>query len=334
MNRIKMTMLVLMVALLAFCGQSMAKENVLHMYTALDTDEAKIYLQAFTKDTNIKVEWVRLSAGEVLTRLKAEAKNPQVSVWFGGSGVDFVAGKYAGVTTPYKPAKAKFLADNVTLRDKEYNWVGFYFGAIGFACNTEWFAKNKVDYPTTWADLLKPEFKDCISIAYPYTSGTSFTTLAALVSGMGEDKAFEYWKKLDANIHNYNSAGAASVTQCGLGEVAVGIAFSHDVLAKGVSQGYKIKLVVPKETGYEIGALALVKGGPDQKLGKKFIDWCLSKRAQELMKVWYRIPLNPEAEIAQGAVKASEVNLTKMDFEWIGANNPRLIAKWRQTIGK
>jgi iron(III) transport system substrate-binding protein len=55
--------------------------DVLHMYTALDPNEAKVYLEAFMKDTKINVEWVRMSAGEVLTRLKAESKNPQVSVW-------------------------------------------------------------------------------------------------------------------------------------------------------------------------------------------------------------------------------------------------------------
>src|SRR3989337_1016660 len=67
--------------------------DVLHMYTALDPNEAKVYIEAFTKDTKINVEWVRLSAGEVLTRLKAESKNPQVSVWFGGTSAEFIAGK-------------------------------------------------------------------------------------------------------------------------------------------------------------------------------------------------------------------------------------------------
>ena len=44
--------------------------DVLHMYTALDANEAKVYLEAFIKDTKINVEWVRMSAGEVLTRLR------------------------------------------------------------------------------------------------------------------------------------------------------------------------------------------------------------------------------------------------------------------------
>jgi iron(III) transport system substrate-binding protein len=321
---------------LVFGSQSTVKAagDVLHMYTALDPNEAKVYLDAFIKDTKINVEWVRLSAGELLTRLKAESKNPQVSVWFGGPSSEFIAGKKEGLLVPYNsPAGAPFLKGN--LKDAQDYWSGFYFGAIGFGNNTNWFEKNKVPFPTSWQDLLRPEFKANISIAYPYTSGTAFTTLATLVQIMGEDKAFDYWKKLDANMHHYNTSGSACITQAGLGEIAIGIAFSHDILAKGTSAGYPIKGSFPSEgTGYEIGGLGLVKGGPEPELGKKFIDWCLSKRAQDLMKVWFRIPLNPQAEIAAGATKASEVKLINYDDEWAGNNNKRLIEKWRQMIGK
>jgi iron(III) transport system substrate-binding protein len=333
MKSIRIIMLTSLAVVLGFGGTSLAAD-VLHMYTALDPNEAKVYIEAFEKDTKIKVEWVRMSAGEVLTRVRAESKNPQVGLWFGGPSTEFIAAKKEGLLAPYKsPVGAPFLKGN--LKDVEDNWSGFYFGAIGFGNNTQWFEKNKIPLPTSWQDLLKPEFKGQISIAYPYTSGTAFTTLATLIMVMGEDKAYDYWKKLDANIHHYNTSGSACITQAGLGEIGIGIAFSHDILAKGTSKGYPIKGTFPSEgTGYEIGALGLVKGGKDVDLSKKFIDWCLSKQAQDLMKVWFRIPLNPQAEVAAGAIKAADVKLVNYDEEWIGNNNKRLIEKWRQMIGK
>ena len=335
MKVITTIMLGMFIVVFSLCSPPVAKAaDVLHMYTALEPNEAKTYIEAFKKDTAIDVEWVKLSAGEILTRLKAEAKNPQVSVWFGGPSVEFIAGKKENLLVPYNsPVGVSFLKGN--LKDAEDYWSGFYFGAIGFANNTNWFEKNKIPYPTSWQDLLKPEFKANISLAYPYTSGTSYTVLATLVQLMGEDKAFEYWKELEPNIHHYNTSGPAAVTQAGLGEIAIGIAFSHDILGKGTSQGYPVKATFPSEgTGYEIGALGLVKGGREPELGKKFIDWALSKEAQDLMKAWFRIPLNPQAEIAPGATKASDVKLVNYDYQWAGNNNKRLIEKWRQTIGK
>jgi len=135
-----------MVALLFFSQSTVwAAGDVLHMYTALDPNEAKVYIEAFTKDTKINVEWVRMSAGEILTRLKAESKNPQVSVWFGGPSAEFIAGKKEGLLIPYlSPVGAPFLKGN--LKDPQDYWTGFYFGAIGFGNNTNWFEKNKLPF--------------------------------------------------------------------------------------------------------------------------------------------------------------------------------------------
>jgi len=96
----------LLTFVLAFSGQALAAD-VLPAYTALDTNEAKIYIEAFEKDTGIKMEWVRMSAGEVLTRLRAEANNPQVSLWFGGPSPEYIAADNFGLLAPYESPVAK-----------------------------------------------------------------------------------------------------------------------------------------------------------------------------------------------------------------------------------
>jgi iron(III) transport system substrate-binding protein len=308
-------------------------QQVLHMYSALDTAESQLYIPQFEKDTGIKVQWVRLSSGEVLARLRAEAKNPQVSIWFGGPSQDHIAGKKAGTSAPYKPPLDWTLPPDA--HDPEWHWVGYYFGAIGFASNTEFLKRAGVSAPTSWDDLLQPAFKGQIAIAFPYTSGTSYTVLASLVQMMGEDKAFAYWKKLNQNVHHYDKSGSAPVTQAGLGEVGVAVSFSHDILAKGSAKGYPIAMSFPKEgTGFEIGGMSLVKGGPEPELAKKFIDWALTVRAQNMMQQWFRIPLNPKAEVAKGAVRADQVKLITFDAVKAGEERDRLIKRWRSEIGQ
>ncbi|MBI4842671.1 MAG: ABC transporter substrate-binding protein [candidate division NC10 bacterium] len=307
--------------------------QVLHMYSALDTAETQLYIPEFEKDTGIKVEWVRMSSGEVLARLRAEAKNPQVSIWFGGPSQDHIAGKKAGISVPYKPSLDWTLPENG--RDPDWYWVGYYFGAIGFGSNADFLKKAGVPAPASWDDLLKPAFKGQIAIAFPYTSGTSYTVLATLVQMMGEDKAFDYWKKLHTNVHHYDKSGSAPVTQAGLGEVGLAISFSHDLIAKGSAKGYPITMTFPKEgTGYEIGGISLIKGGPEPELAKKFVDWALSVRAQNLMQKWFRIPLNPKAEVAKGAVRADQVKLINFDAVKAGEDRDRLIKRWRSEIGQ
>jgi iron(III) transport system substrate-binding protein len=329
----KRLLMLLTIAVVMLWGMPAQAGQVLRMYSALDTAETQLYIPEFEKDTGIKVEWVRLSSGEVLARLRAEAKNPQVSIWFGGPSQDHIAGKKAGISIPYKPPLDWNLPANA--HDPDWHWVGYYFGAIGFASNTDFLKKAGVPAPASWEDLLKPAYKGQISIAFPYTSGTSYTVLATLVQMMGEDKAFEYWKKLHPNVHHYDKSGSAPVTQAGLGEVGIAISFSHDIIAKGSAKGYPIGMTFPKEgTGFEIGAMSLVKGGAQPELAKKFVDWALSVRAQNLMQKWFRIPLNPKAEVAKGAVKADQVKLINFDAVKAGDERDRLIKRWRSEIGQ
>lgn len=329
MSRWWLAFLVLAVGL-----SGLAATKVLHIYTALDVDEAKIYIEAFQqKYPDIKVEWVRLSAGELLARLRAEAANPRASPWLGGPSDTFIVAKMEGLLAPYKESlgwqylPAKF-------KDPDGYWVGIYTGFIAFASNKDYLEKHGLEPPTSWYDFLRPEFCGKISVAFPYTSGTGYARLATLVFLMGEDKALEYEKKLSECIHHYTRAGSAPVTEVGLGEVVLGVAFSHDVIAKGIAKGYPVVLSFPKEgTGYEIGAMALIKAGPEPDLAKIFYDWMLSAEAQSLFKRWYRVPLNPEAELAEGLITAEMVNLVDYDALWAARNRDRLCELWQKVTG-
>ncbi|HUP56231.1 MAG TPA: ABC transporter substrate-binding protein [Bdellovibrionota bacterium] len=317
---------------LAACSKS-GGGKTLHVYTSLDSDEAPVYLKKFEEKTGIKVNWVRLSAGEALARLEAEKGNPQVSVWFGGSESEYIAATRRGLLEPYQPKVDFELAANQ--RDPNWNWVGFYFGAIGFASNENFFKEKGLKIPQTWEDLLDPALKGKISMAFPYTSGTAYTVVAALLQKYGEEKGWEYIRKLDRQIHHYNKSGSAAVTQVGLGEVAVGISFSHDILKKGKKSGYPVALSVPKDgTASEIGAVALVKGGREPELARRFIDEILTAEAQNELQQFSRVPLNPKSMIAEGAVRAAEVKLIAYDPTKAAETQKEILEKWRKVTAR
>ena len=50
-------------------------------------------------------------------------------------------------------------------------------------------------------DLTKPIYKGEIQVANPNSSGTAYTTLATILQIFGEDKGWDYMKKLHANIN-------------------------------------------------------------------------------------------------------------------------------------
>lgn len=305
----------------------------LHAYTALDSNEAKLYIEAFESETGIHVKWVRLSSGEVLTRLRNEKNNPQVSVWFGGPFTDFIAAKKEGLLLPYAP-KINFKLPEGGY-DAEHAWTGISFGVIGFVSNTDILKRKKIKPPESWDDLLKPEFKNDISMAYAYTSGTAYTILAALAQMKGEEAALQYFRALNRNIHHYNKSGSACVTQVSLGEIAVGIAFSQDILKKGIGKGFPVTMTFPKEgTGYEYAAMAMMKGAPEPQLAKKFMDWMLGKKAQKMMIESYRYPLRKNMPVDFLPASSPSFKLISFNAEEAGTQKKKLIEMWREATAQ
>jgi iron(III) transport system substrate-binding protein len=330
----KRLFLVLLLVAIATAGFATPTREVLHIYTAFDTEEAQYYIEAFEAETGIPVEWVRMSSGEVLARVEAEASNPQATVWHAGSNTSHINAASKGLLAPYRPNTDFQLQPQ--LHADDWAWTGFYTGAIGFISNKDFLRKQGAQAPTSWTDLLDSALRKNVAMAYPYTSGTAYTTYATLVQMLGERETLDWWERFDQrSIFQYTKSGTGCIPMVGLGEVGVGIAFSHDIVAKGINQGYPVVMTFPAEgTGYEVGGLSLIKGGPEPELGKQFIDWCFTKKAQDLFQEYSRLPVNPEATVAPGAVTMDQVELIDYDAIWAGQNKDRLIEAWRDRIGK
>lgn len=328
----------LLTGLLAGCGgkQEPAKKPLqLTLYCGLMEDHMVKTIQEFEKDTGIKVAAVRMSSGEILGRLKAEKSAPKASVWWGGPADGFIQAKQDGLVEKYvSPSAAKIPAQ---FKDAEGYWTGIYVGYLGFVSNKKLLDEKKVAMPKSWQDLLKPEFKGQVVMANPGSSGTAYTMLASIVQMMGEEKGLAYMKQLDQQIKTYPKSGTAPGRMVGTGEATVGITFLHDGI-KYREEGMKdIVLSAPAEgTGYEIGAVAMVKGAPDQEAAKKFIDWVLTKKGQELGQSVgsYQFLTNPEAAPPKQAAEIKDTKLINYDLSWAGNNRTKLVEKWSQAVKK
>jgi len=323
----------MLVSLFPACASS--SSNELTIYTALTETIVPPIFEAFTKETGIKVNWIRLSAGETVAKLQAEKANPQASIFFGGSTDNHNACIRDGLLLPYQSPELKNVPEKYQDTINK-TWNPIDIGAVAFACNTDWFAKQGLAYPTSWDDLLKPEFKDQVSMAHPGTSGTAYTVLFAMVTMRGEDAAFDYFRELNKNIRQYTKAGAAPAKEVGLGEAAIGLSFDHDILPVA-REGYPVVLSFAAEGApYEIGAVSIIKGGPAKELdnAKKFVDWCVSEKLGNLYGQVgaFMVSCNLNATPPEGAIDVSKLNIVQYDFELAGAERKRLIDKYTEEI--
>ena len=137
-----------------------AQQTDLTVYTALETDQLKAYQEAFNKvHPDIAIKWVRDSTGVVTAKLLAEKGNPQADVIWGVAASSLALFDKNGMLEAYAPANLG--AIQAQYRDKKTPpaWWGMdVFGAV-VCFNTVEAQKKNIPLPTTWQDLLKPEFK-------------------------------------------------------------------------------------------------------------------------------------------------------------------------------
>lgn len=311
-----------------------AAENVLSLYGSAEPRSVEVLAQGFEKATGTKVNWIRLSSGETLARLRAEKDNPQADVWWAGTIDPHSVAALEGLTESYCPS----IYDQIDPRFRDpigdCKVIGVYVGILGFSVNEGVLKEMNLPIPTGWDDLIDPRYKGLIGIANPNTSGTALTMLATQVFLRGEDAGIEYMKKLHKNIANYTKTGVAPGVLAGRGEIAIAIVFLHDAIYHA-EQGYPVKPVVPKEgTGYEIGGLNLVKGAPHPELAKKFMDWVVSAEAQETQATVgsYQLPTNINAKVPAVSVRIESVKTVNYDFKWVAENGVRLTDRWTREV--
>jgi iron(III) transport system substrate-binding protein len=286
--------------------------------------------QEFEAKYGITVNYVRMSAGEAVARLVAEKDNPTFDIWWGGPIDSFVAAKEEGLLEQYASPNLSNIIDPVKMKDADNYWAGVYVGSLGFATNTNWLAANPgVEAPTSWDDLLKPEFTGQIMVAHPSTSGTSYTAMATVLQLKGEEEGWKYLEQYNRQIAQYTKSGAAPAKFVGQGEAAVAIVFSHDTVNEIENNQMPLQLTFPAEgTGYEIGGMAIVKGAQNMQAAKLWFDWALTPEVQALGPDYaaYQAPTVSGVELSHPELM--QVNLIDYDFIWAGTNKKAFVDKF------
>jgi iron(III) transport system substrate-binding protein len=337
MKRVFTLVLVLFAFMLfTFNAGLFAQSGALSAYSTLEEPLAKALFEQFRKETGITVSFVRLSGGEAVARMEAEKANPQASIWVGGVGLDHITAKSKGLTEQYRSRVSNNTPAN--FKDPENYWIGLYVGPLTFVTNLDRARALGLNPPKSWNDLLKPEYKGYIRMANPNSSGTAYNVLTTMrtLNNKDEAKAFDYLKKLDANIDQYTQSGSAPGKSVAIGEIPIAIGYAHDQV-KLKAEGAKVEINAPSEgTGYELASMSLIKGGKDAVNARRLYDWILSsKEAQKIFTQWFVVLVANGAEKHPDALSINQIKTINQDMVWDGdaANKKRLLDRWNADIG-
>lgn len=103
-----------------------------------------------------------------------------------------------------------------------------------------------VPAPTSYEDLLDPQYEGLISMPSPASSGTGYMFLRQLTNEWGEDKAFDYFEKFTDNVLQYTSSGSGPVNALVQGEVGIGLGMTSQAVVE-INDGVDLEIVFFEE---------------------------------------------------------------------------------------
>ncbi|MBQ2658016.1 MAG: extracellular solute-binding protein [Erysipelotrichaceae bacterium] len=157
-------------------------------------------------------------------------------------------------------------------------------GAV--ALNTKLFEEKGLTEPTSWDDLLKPEFKGLVSMSDPKSSSAGYMFVKMLANTWGEDKALEYFGKLMDNIPQLQSGGNGPCNALISEEAAVGLVMTTNA-AEAITNGDPLKIMFFEE-GAPVAyyGQSMVKGKDERACVKEVFEYLIKDFRIEELKLW------------------------------------------------
>jgi iron(III) transport system substrate-binding protein len=324
--------------LLAGCGNSNSAESgsgttggggsdKLVVYTPNSEDMINIIIPMFEKESGITVELVSAGTGELLKRLQSEKDKPYADVMFGGAQALFMGN--ADLFEEYVSPNDQYLMENH--RNKSGYMTSYISDGSVLLVN-----KNLAgDIPiTSYEDLLNPALKGKIATADPASSSSAFAQLTNILKAKGGDYAsaagWDYVGKLienlDGKIASGSSAAHKSVAD---GEYVVALTY-EDPAASYVKSGAPVEIVYPKEGAVFLDAVAgVVKGSKNEENAKKFIDFIISKEAQDAFGTQLtNRPLREDAELGSHMKPMKDINIIEEDGDYVRDHKAEIIERY------
>ncbi|MHB8618163.1 MAG: ABC transporter substrate-binding protein [Chloroflexota bacterium] len=250
------------------------------VYSAQGYD--KVMVNAFQKATGITTKLVDDSTGPLLAKIQAEKNNPQWGLlWVDGAEAFAALDGQGMLLKGYEPDVAwTKQGASVVPADRSYVPSG-----LTMAGTLVYDSRTVSNPPTSWQDLLKPEWKGAVGMNNPAISGPTYPFVAGMMQYLGgEQQGKDFFTKLKANgLHVFKTNGDTLHALEG-GQIKLAAIQS----SAGIGAGLKIRTIktaflpkvslLPSAIGIDAKAPAA-----EQAEAKKFAAFVLSKAGQQVM---------------------------------------------------
>jgi thiamine transport system substrate-binding protein len=238
----------------------------------------------FENQSGYKLEILRAGdTGSVTNRLVLTKDSPIGDVVFG------IDNTFRGLAEENKLIEGSL--QEVTLSDVCFNY------------DKKWFEANNQTPPSSWRDLVSPEFEGLTVVSNPLTSSPGLAFLASTVEAFGEDGFEDFWQELNDNQVKV-AAGweEAYFTEfsgsSGAGDYPIVLSYSSSPAAEIRDDGKSQTVALLDDCFRQVEYVGVLAGSKNPAGAKALVGFLLDESFQSTMPgLMYVYPVNPEASV-------------------------------------
>ncbi|MCL5445748.1 MAG: extracellular solute-binding protein [Actinobacteria bacterium] len=251
------------------------------VYAAEGYDSA--VTNGFQAATGIPTELEDHSTGTLLAKISAEANNPQWGVfWSDGSESYAALDRQGMLLRGFTPNTGTLNSLGETLVPKDRSYIPTGVTIAGSIIYNSSVVKNP---PTTWSQLLSPQWKGAVGMNNPAISGPTYPFVAGVMQQLGGvSQGEKFFEQLAANgLHVYTTnkvtlgALLSGTIKLAIVQNSAGIGYQFKNPQLKVAYPSKVA-VLPSVIGIDAKASAAQIAE-----AKRFAQFVYSKRGQQLM---------------------------------------------------
>jgi iron(III) transport system substrate-binding protein len=295
-------------------AQTAAIENELVLITPVAktlTDPALAEFAKYAKEKwNVTVKTSALAAGTPVAygRIVEWKGRPEADIFWGGESALY--DKLAEQNLIAKLDLPKEVMDAIPesigkpkpipLKDPKGYWTGTVLEPYGLVYHPRLFQRLGIPEPKDWDDLLHPKLKGHVAQCAPTRSSSSHATYEVLLQRDGDEKGWEWLKRLGANTGIFTARSRDVPSVVAKGEFAAGFAVPSYMAFEDRLAGFDIKFVAPKTAWITPEPMAILAGSRHPNAARAFVEFMLSERGQRVAMERGVFPITPKYKV-QGA---------------------------------
>lgn len=259
-------------------------DNRVVIYSGAEEYRNEYFLKRLNEefpDYDISIEY--MPTGNLAAKLAAEGTDTDMDIFY---DLDF---SYAGLVEQYLADVSEYdqsiFVDDCKVESGKYLAATRNGGAI--IVNPDVLEAKGLAEPTSYEDLLKPEYKGLISMPDPKSSGTGYMFVKSLVNAWGEEEAFAYFEKLADNILQFTSSGSGPVNALVQKEAAIGLGMTAQAVT-AINEGANLKILFFEEgSPYSLYGYAMPEGKQNRPAVKAVFDFFYNTLVKEDKELYY-----------------------------------------------